>query len=173
MYSNKYIPLHCQNKTRILIKNKTNMKAIKKYTVSPNLNYWSSEVAKTSKSFKEKKEALQYADELINKGCKTTHFITDYYLNNECIKNEFAHYNGEKIEIYSVTKYEAQSSIDKKELNKFNRLKSKKGVIIDIDESINAIFLIDTTKENSFFSEAKGEIIYTNNLNYLKKIKAI
>ena len=78
-----------------------------------------------------------------------------------------------KIEIYSVTKYEAQSSIDKKELNKFNRLKSKKGVIIDIDESINAIFLIDTTKENSFFSEAKGEIIYTNNLNYLKKIKAI
>lgn len=79
------------------------MTAMKKYTVSPNLNYWSSEVAKTSKSFKEKKEALQYADELINKGCKTTHFITDYYLNNECIKSEFARYNGEKIEIYCQT----------------------------------------------------------------------
>ena len=28
MYSKKYIPLRCQNETRILIKNKTNMKAV-------------------------------------------------------------------------------------------------------------------------------------------------
>nr|DAS70680.1 MAG TPA: hypothetical protein [Caudoviricetes sp.] len=28
MYSKKSIPLHCQNKTRILIKNKTNMKPL-------------------------------------------------------------------------------------------------------------------------------------------------
>lgn len=36
MYSKKYIPLHCQNETRISIKNKTNMKAVEK---NKNLKY--------------------------------------------------------------------------------------------------------------------------------------
>lgn len=143
-----------------------------KYRVVANTESWSSIVSSFSKSFKTKKDALKYAKDVIIKHFGSSYIVTNHYnKNKELYKSEWYTYNGKELKFSFEEKITTQTDEDEKELKAFNRLKNKKGVKIEIDNGI--LYLKDYTKPNSFFKELNYDIIYTNTVAFLKKIKAI
>lgn len=76
-----------------------------KYQVSPSTESFSSVNNSLTLKTYSKVEAINHAKKL-KQSFKEVSFNTDTYVNNECIKNEFAYFNSEnEIHIYSVIDY--------------------------------------------------------------------
>lgn len=83
----------------------------KKYQVSPITEGFSSVNNSLTLKTTNESEAINHAKKL-KKSFKEVSFNTDTYVNNECIKNEFAYFISEnEINIYSVVDYTKKKKV--------------------------------------------------------------